>query len=85
MPVIVVGPVAVRFTELTATVPPLSLVIVFTKVSDGNLLLVNVQTNALPAAVAVELSAIVAVVAVASGVKVTLPAAVPEHMPELAT
>ena len=50
-PVIVVGPVAVRFTDEAATVPPLSLVTVLVSVSTGEIsLLLMVQVAVWPKA-----------------------------------
>jgi hypothetical protein len=49
MPDIFVGPVAVKVTEGTVNVPPLSLFTVLTKVNVGNLLLVKLQVKSAPA------------------------------------
>jgi hypothetical protein len=48
-PEMLVGPVAVNVTEGTESVPPLSLVTVFTKVSVGSLLFAKLQVKSAPA------------------------------------
>ena len=74
-PVMVLGPVAVRLTELAATVPPWVLEMVLTKVSVGNLSLVKVQFTTAPAgkpAAAISTNPLASVL-------VVLPTPAPEH------